>query len=224
MLKKLKNYKHALLLLYFPFYILAFSWLETNTPKNIHIISCWLDQYIPFCEIFVIPYLLWFLFMVVAGLYFLFMEKEMFCKMMYVGMIGMTIFIIVSYLYPNGLALRPTEFARDNIFVDLVKIVYSTDTSTNVTPSIHVFNTAGICYCIFKSETLKDKKWVKVITLILSISIILATMFIKQHSVVDVVFALALVYISVDVVFNHHLAEAWERWKNRQRVHAKELQ
>ena len=34
-------------------------------------------------------------------------------------MMGMTVFLIVSYVYPNAQHLRPTEFPRDNIFTDI---------------------------------------------------------------------------------------------------------
>lgn len=109
MTEKLKNYKHGLLLLYFPFYLAAFSYLEKRVPDQLHIIDCAIDRYIPFIEVFIIPYLLWFVYIAIAGIYFFFREKESFCKLMYFGMIGMTIFIIVSYVYPNGLELRRTH-------------------------------------------------------------------------------------------------------------------
>ena len=48
--------------------------------------------------------------------------------------------------------------ARDNIFVDLVKHIYATDTPTNVLPSIHVFNSLGVCIAIRHSEALKKHK------------------------------------------------------------------
>ena len=51
---RLSQYKHYLLLLYFPVYLAAFRWLETVTPDKIHIIECSLDKYIPFMEIFIV--------------------------------------------------------------------------------------------------------------------------------------------------------------------------
>lgn len=90
MTEKLKNYKHGLLLLYFPFYLAGFSYLEKRVPDQLHIIDCAIDRYIPFIEVFIIPYLLWFVYIAIAGIYFFFREKESFCKLMYFGMIGMT--------------------------------------------------------------------------------------------------------------------------------------
>ena len=149
---------HGLLLLYFPFYLAAFAYLEKKVPDKVHIINCAIDQYIPFVEVFIIPYLLWFAYVAVAGIYFFFKEKESFCKWMYFGMIGMTIFIIVSYLYPNGLELRPETFTRDNIFVQLTKMIYSMDTPTNVLPSIHVFNSMAVYFAVKNSPKLKEQE------------------------------------------------------------------
>lgn len=210
MAEKLKNYRHGLLLLYFPFYLAAFAYLEKRVPDNLHIINCAIDQYIPFVEIFVIPYLLWFAYIAVAGIYFFFKEKESFCKLMYVGMIGMTIFIIVSYLYPNGLELRPETFARDNIFVELTKMIYSMDTPTNVLPSIHVFNSMAVYFAVKNSPRLKENKAARVGSFLMTFSIILSTMFLKQHSVVDVLTALILSCLSYEFIYNERIEKLRE--------------
>ena len=200
--EKLKKYRHGLLLLYFPFYLAAFAYLEKKVPDKVHIINCAIDQYIPFVEVFIIPYLLWFAYVAVAGIYFFFKEKESFCKWMYFGMIGMTIFIIVSYLYPNGLELRPETFTRDNIFVQLTKMIYSMDTPTNVLPSIHVFNSMAVYFAVKNSPKLKNNKAVRTGAFVMTSLIILSTMFLKQHSVVDVLTALILSCLSYDFIYN----------------------
>ena len=200
--EKLKKYRHGLLLLYFPFYLAAFAYLEKKVPDKAHIINCAIDLYIPFVEVFIIPYLLWFAYVAVAGIYFFFKEKESFCKWMYFGMIGMTIFIIVSYLYPNGLELRPETFTRDNIFVQLTKMIYSMDTPTNVLPSIHVFNSMAVYFAVKNSPKLKNNKAARTGAFVMTSLIILSTMFLKQHSVVDVLTALILSCLSYDFIYN----------------------
>lgn len=205
-MKKLLKYKHALLLLYFPFYLMAFNYLETVMPQKIHIIEFSLDHLIPFNEYFVIPYLLWFPYMGLAGIYFLFKDKESFVKMMLVGMIGMTTFIVVSYLYPNGLSIRPTVFYNDNICTRLVKMLYHTDPARNVFPSIHVYNSMAIAIIVKKSKSLKDNWIAQDGSLILTFLIVLATMFIKQHSIFDVCSAILLVSLAVEIVYNEHIS------------------
>ena len=68
----LKKYKHATLLLYvfiyFPWFFLLEEHVTHYTP-----IKIWLDDYIPFCEYFIVPYLLWFAYIAVVVLYFLYL-------------------------------------------------------------------------------------------------------------------------------------------------------
>ena len=52
--------KHGLLLLYFAIYLPWFAHLEKTVTTHFHVIHVALDDYIPFCEYFIIPYLLWF--------------------------------------------------------------------------------------------------------------------------------------------------------------------
>lgn len=220
----IKEYDHALLLLYFPVYMIVFYLIESYMPNKIHIISCKLDQFIPFCEWFVIPYLLWFVYIIVTGAYFFFREKESFRKFMYYGMIGMTIFLVVSILYPNGLEIRPMEFTRDNIFVELTKYIYRIDPPRNVLPSIHVFNSIAAYHCIMQSPSLKGKKFVKKGALLLTILIISSTMLLKQHSVFDVMSALVLAVFANDLIFNHRLSilkKQYEYLRMRKKIRLK---
>jgi membrane-associated phospholipid phosphatase len=81
---------------------------------------------------------------------------------------------------------------RDNIFTQLIANLYQTDTSTNIWPSIHVYNSIGAHLGVATCEALKKHKGIQIGSLILCISIILSTMFIKQHSAFDVLTALVL--------------------------------
>lgn len=210
MKEKINQYKHILLLLYFPIYLAAFRYLENITPEHLNIISSPLDKYIPFVPIFIIPYLFWFVYIAVPGVYFLFCEKEVFCRLMYFGMIGMTVFLLISWIYPNGLTIRPHDFADQNIFTQLTRYVYSVDTPTNVLPSIHVFNSIGIYLAVKDSERLGRKKGIRYASLTVTILIILSTMFVKQHSVVDVLSGLILSYISFELVYGGRALQIWD--------------
>lgn len=203
----LSKNKHALLLLYFPLYMAAFQYLEHFVPRRIHVIEFGLDCLIPFNEYFVIPYLLWFPFMGLFGTYFYLKDKEAFIKMMEIGMIGMTVFILVSFLYPNGLTIRPTTFAHDNLCTHLVKKLYATDPARNVFPSIHVYNSMVIAIVARHARSLEDHPLVQAGAESMTFLIVLATMFIKQHSVFDVVSGLLLVAISSQIVYNIAIKE-----------------
>lgn len=196
------KYKHGWVSLYAFIYLPWFIYLEKHVTTEYNLIHVGLDDKIPFIEYFIIPYMLWFLFIAVTiGYFFLFAEKSEFYQLIVMLFTGMTLFLIISTIYPNGLDLRPDTFARDNIFVDMVKILYRTDTPTNVLPSIHVYNSLGAYIAISHCKKLKQHKWVQISALILTVSIILSTMFLKQHSVVDVITAFIIASVMYVLVY-----------------------
>lgn len=162
-----------------------FTALEKSVTTNYTPIHIWLDDIIPFNEFFIIPYLLWFLYIAITVVYFFFTSKEDFYKICAYLFIGMTICLMIYTIWPNGQNLRPSFFANDNILTDMVKRLYIQDTSTNVFPSIHVFNSIGAHIAIVSSKRLKNNKLVKMLSLLLAILISLSTVFLKQHSAMD---------------------------------------
>lgn len=185
----IKKYKHGLIILVYALvYLLFFGYLEHRPVRGFHVIDTVFDDYIPFCEYFIVPYLLWFPYQIVTVLYFIFKNenKKEYYQLIFNMMMGMTVFLIVSYVYPNVLHLRPSEFPRENVFTDMVRWLYRTDTPTNVLPSIHVFNSLAVHMSLTNCEALRDHKKVRYGSLILTLLIIMSTMFLKQHSVIDV--------------------------------------
>ena len=115
----------------------------------------------------------------------------------------MTIFLIICTLWHNGLDLRQDISYRNNLCARLVQMLYKTDTSTNVFPSLHVFNTLGCLVALYKSEGMKAprRRWIKIAATVIGILIILSTMFLKQHSVWDVIGAFAMAIILYPIVY-----------------------
>ena len=197
----IKKYRHAWVLLYGFIYMPWFIYLEKRTDVHYFLIHSPLDDYIPFVEYFIVPYLLWFAFVAGAPGYFFFTDKTGFYRLSAFLIVGMTFFLFLCTVFPNGLNLRPATFARDNIFVELVKHVYATDTPTNVLPSIHVFNSLGVCIAIWHSEALKKHRKIQYGAYLLAVLIILSTVFLKQHSVTDVIAAFALACVIYPFVY-----------------------
>ena len=127
---------------------------------------------------------------------------------------GMTVFLFISTVYPNGQLLRPDTFARDNIFVHIVQRLHASDTPTNLFPSIHVYNSLAIYFGLAHSQKLQNKKWIKNAALVLTVCIILSTMFLKQHSVFDVLTAFALAAFMYSVCYGS-IAVAFERRRQK---------
>lgn len=199
----IKKYKHGAAFLYALIYLPWFMYLEKHITvhSEFHVIHSVLDDKIPFIEYFIVPYLLWFIFIAAVFLYFFFTDVDGFVRLAKLSFIGMTIFLIISTLVPNGVELRPTVFARDNMFTDMVKMLYRADTPTNVFPSLHVFNTIAVCIAICRSEALKKHRLICRSAYTLGGLIILATMFLKQHSVIDVMGAVLMAYTLYQFVY-----------------------
>lgn len=204
----IKKYSHAWVFLYAFIYLPWFNYLEEHIQKNFFVIHSPLDNFIPFIEYFILPYYFWFVFMAICIFYFFFTDKAGFYKITSFLIIGMTAFLIICTVFPNGLNLRPTTFARDNFCIDLVKRLYRLDTPTNVLPSIHVFNTVGILIAASHSEKLKAHKGIMWSVYITGILIILSTVFLKQHSVTDVIAAFAMACIIYPFVYTSQTRKA----------------
>ena len=108
--------------------------------------------------------------------------------------IGMSIAVAIYFIFPNGLGnLRPAEFPRENACTKLVRFLYKADTSTNVLPSLHVYNTLVVLVAVFHSKTFgRYHTAVKVITSVIGALICASTLFLKQHSVYDVIAAVIM--------------------------------
>ena len=190
-----QKYKHLFpLAIFLIFYLTVFGYVENRPIYHMHLLASRFDHLIPFCEVFIIPYIIWFFYITFGVLFFGLVEKDrdQYYQLSVNLMIGMALFLLISLVWPNGHTLRPAVFPRDNIFTRLVIMIYSSDTSTNVFPSIHVFNTIAMHTAVRHSTTLKKHPWAVRISGIIAVSIVLSTMFIKQHTVIDVVGAIGL--------------------------------
>lgn len=216
MLSKIKKYRHGFIIaIYFVAYLILFGYLEQRPVRAYHVVHTVFDDMIPFCEIFIIPYLLWFPYVVITVVYFLFRNKNKkeYFQLIFNLMMGMTVFLVVSYIYPNVQYLRPAVFPRSNIFTRLVAEIYRTDTPTNILPSIHVFNSLAVYFAIHHCQALKDRKWLQRGALILSVLIILSTMFIKQHSMFDVLTAFLMAGIMYIVVYQADIVSSLQSYR-----------
>lgn len=198
----LVKYRHAIpLLIYGIIYMAWFGHLEKTVTSHYRVIHVALDDHIPFCEVFVIPYMLWFAYVAVVIMYFFFRDKDDYFRTCTFLFTGMTVFLLVSTLWPNGHHLRPYFMPRDNIFTHLVSALYKADTPTNLWPSIHVYNSLGCHIAVMKSRLLEKHKGIRIGSFILCVSIIMSTMFIKQHSVFDVLTAFIMAAVMYGIVY-----------------------
>ena len=183
-------------------YLGIFLLIENWNRLHYTVIHMAADDVIPFCEVFILPYLAWFFYVALYTVYLLIADEENYHKTATYLAIGMGAFLFISIVFPNIHFLRPEVMPRQNIFTDLVQMIYASDTPTNLTPSIHVYNSIAIMIAVVHTNTefMKRSRIVKGLLLLQGVLIILSTMFIKQHSVSDVLVAFALsamIYILV---------------------------
>lgn len=197
----LKKYNYASVFLYLPVYMTWFDYLEKSVRHNYYIMHSRFDDLIPFNEYFVVPYLLWFLYVALFLLYFFFKDKKEFLDCFTMLAAGMSICLFICWVFPNGTNLRPHIDPTKNWATYLVSLVYTADTSTNVFPSIHVYNSIAIHIAVRKSKFLTKCKFVQFFSFVLMLSICMSTVALKQHSVLDVIGSLVLASVMYIIIY-----------------------
>ena len=185
------EFRHLLLLLYWPIYGLTFLILERGLTLNYHPVEAALDAKIPFCEYFVPAYYFWFVFLIGIHFYTGFFDVPAFKKLMYFIIITYTITSVIYIIYPTKQELRPAEFSGDNIFIAIINGLYNFDTNTNVCPSLHVIGSFAVLFTSWHCKRFKTFWW-QLGFISATVLICLSTVFLKQHSVVDIWVALAV--------------------------------
>ena len=110
------KYRYLLLQAYWLIYLPWFGYLENTVTTHFHVIHMDLDDSIPFISIFCIPYFLWFGYVAIAFCYTYLHDKQEYLRTCAFLYMGMTIFLIVSTVYPNGHYMRNSVVLGDGIF------------------------------------------------------------------------------------------------------------
>ena len=198
----LRKYKHAGVFLYSFIYLPWYMYLERTVVSDYHIMHTWVDDLIPFNEYFIIPYFIWFIYVSSVLIFFFFKDVDEFYRFGLYLALGMSISLFICQIFPNGTNLRPMNLnPGKNIFTQLVTFIYRSDTPTNVFPSIHVFNSIATHVAVVRSRFFYNNMKGKVISFIIMVSICLSTLFLKQHSFLDVVGATILSYVIYQLIY-----------------------
>jgi len=194
------EFSHLKLLLgwvgYFLLYFLTENLIPAEKCTPVHM---WLDDVIPFCEVFLIPYVFWYLLIVVSLGYFLLYHVDSFKRLQTFIIVTQVAAMVIYILFPSRQDLRPTEFPRDNFLTQAVSLLYTVDTNTGVCPSLHVAYSIGIA-SVWLKEKGASLLW-KAFVVVAVILICLSTMFIKQHSAVDFFAALPVCLLAELIVY-----------------------
>ena len=194
------RFSHVKLLGGWIFYFTMYFVTENLIPREAcHPIHCALDDLIPFNEFFLIFYVGWYALVFGALAYTLFFDVPKFRKLQIFIIITQVIAMTCYVIYPSRQDLRPDVFERQNVLTALMAFIYSFDTSTGVCPSLHVGYSLGIL-----SVALKDRElgagWKALLGFVV-LMICLAVCFVKQHSALDVFWALPMCLVAEIVTY-----------------------
>ena len=154
--------------------------------KDYHIVHLPIDDKIPFLPIFIIPYTIWFAYIPGMMILTFFKSKKAFLRQQYAFYLGVGISCLIFLIYPTMIDFRP-DAAGDGFLLWLTRIVYSGDVPpTNVFPSLHCYEALSVHLTTFTVGPFKDKTLPRILSAVLVVLICLATVFVKQHSVIDV--------------------------------------
>lgn len=183
------QFAHLKLLLGWVFYFIAYFLTENLIPaEKCRPVWCIVDDWIPFWEVFLIPYVFWYVLIVISLGYFLLYDVDSFKKLQTYIIITQVAAMILYVLFPSRQDLRPAEFPRDNLLTRGVALLYALDTNTGVCPSLHVAYSLGIASAWLRKRD-AALGWKIAVTMWVTL-ICVSVSFVKQHSVADIFAAL----------------------------------
>lgn len=187
-------------LLSIPALMLIYPYL--NSPSHgIHSPATGLDKEIPFLKIFVIPYIAWIGYIFVTLTFLCLKDRKLGYKTILVFDFGLLVCYIIYYFFQTEGPVRPVITGHD-ILSRLLQYVYLMDHPYNSFPNIHTMSSYLMMRAIRTSSW--KNKWNQGIIYFCSTSIICATLFIKQHFLMDVLAAILLVeclFKSIEISF-----------------------
>lgn len=170
---------------FWPLFGICFYALEWLVPgRAYHVVYHPIDDLIPFCELFLIPYLFWFVFMVFSYVYTFFADPLAFRRMMLVTILTYGGGLLMFVLFPTCQNLRPAVFERDNVLTRLMAWFYTCDTSTNVCPSLHVCGSLAAAWGLMDTKRFSSPARRRAVMAV-ALTICISTVFVKQHSIID---------------------------------------
>ena len=173
--------------IYWCIYIASFFAVERIVTTPQYVISSPLDDMIPFTKYAIVFYVLWFPYIAYSLIYFVLKsEKRDFWKLSVSLMVSMMPTLLFYILMPNGIQLRPSSVEGNDIFAWAVRLIWNSDNTCNVCPSLHVIVTVLIDMAWTTSSITKDKPAWWWASHVVDILICASTVLLKQHSIIDV--------------------------------------
>ncbi len=156
------------------------------TVGEFHSVHIPLDDKIPFLPVFIIPYIIWYPYVPILMICVYFNDEKVFKKQALTFFSGMLITFIFFIIYPTQITFRPTAEGK-GVLLWLCRFIYSNDTPpANAFPSLHCYEALMAHLTTFLWSPLKNNKPLHIASFILMVLICASTVFVKQHSVLDI--------------------------------------
>lgn len=187
----MKRNKKEIFILVILFLYQTFIYLISKlSPFNYHLLKSSFDNKIPFVPIFILFYVSWYAMLFIIPYWFIKKNnKNLFYKYVVSLFISITVCGLIFLLYPTTVE-RP-DIVVNSLSTLLLKSVYVLDTpAINCLPSIHCLSC--FLFIIYSFLNIELKFIQKTGVTIWSVLVILSTLLIKQHVVIDVVMSLVI--------------------------------
>lgn len=186
---KNKNFKVLILILLLVLYE-TFMYLITKlTPMDVDLIGNYLDNKIPFVSQFVYAYISWYAMLFIIPYIFYKKNVNSFNKYYIVILLCITLVSFIYMFYPT--TINRADILLSGISGKLVNLIYKIDTPVlNCFPSMHCLVSFVFIYVSLGDKNIS--KYLRIFIVLWSVLVILSTLFIKQHVLVDVISAFVL--------------------------------
>ncbi|WLR56975.1 phosphatase PAP2 family protein [Mesobacillus subterraneus] len=193
---KIKELPYLLFLLVMPVLGLIYKILNNN-PRDAVILSTNIDDKIPFLPVFILPYIIWYAFILGYLVYFWYKDTRVYLKTLTMIVIGELVCFLIYFFFQTTVP-RPI-LAGDGILIELVGMIYSHDQPFNAFPSIHVLTTFAI---ILGNINIRNKHIIHSLFVpVMGSLIIISTLFVKQHYILDMFASMFLTSFIYGIVF-----------------------
>lgn len=179
-----------------------------NSHREVNHLVTVLDKATPFLTIFVVPYVLWYPFIIITMYYLCIKDRAVYFKTLLAYVIGLIVCYMTYHVFQTTVP-RPL-LTGDDLFSNILRAVYKADQPFNAFPSIHVLSSFLMIKAISVSQV---KNWFNQFVIYMSsILIILSTLFVKQHVILDVVSGILVADVIYRLVDSYYAADRVLLW------------
>lgn len=205
--KFIPSYAIVPVALYFfvTFFSFYFSRLINSNFHHFNITTV-IDTKIPFIPAFILIYLLAFGQWAI-GYWFVCRESEKVCYDVMASVFLAKLFCFVIFItFPT--TMTRGEIQNSGIFSFLTNFIYSIDNPDNLLPSLHCVDSWILFRTAYRLK--KVGSWIKPVWFIFAILVFLSVIFVKQHVILDIPFAIIVCEISIYLSYKFNIGRIYK--------------